>query len=149
MKLLSLISLFSLIFWLSNISYANTNDIVNISEVNVNTNSISGEQKISNLAQNYSLTLVENIQCRHCKNFKSTFDKFIEKYKFNSDIIQISPSNITKSHRKLMDIINAVPTVILFNKASDKSIIFSQGNVPLQHLEQTAIQVWDKLSQTN
>lgn len=123
-----------------------TDDITSRATVNAN-NNISTEQKISNLAQRYSLILVTDPRCRHCQSFKPTFYQFVEKYKFKSDVIQISMSNITQTYRRLINKIKAVPTVILLDQSGDQSTIFSQGNVSLQYLEQVAIQTCEKISQ--
>ncbi|BAG39532.1 hypothetical protein OTT_0074 [Orientia tsutsugamushi str. Ikeda] len=149
MKRLSLILLFpvSCILFI-NICCANSCNITDDkTSTTVNANNISTEQKISNLAQRYSLILVTDPRCRYCQSFKPTFYQFVEKYKFKNDVIQISMSNITQTYRRLINKIKAVPTVILLDQSGDQSTIFSQGNVSLQYLEQVAIQTCEKISQ--
>ncbi|KJV57140.1 conjugal transfer protein TraF [Orientia tsutsugamushi] len=151
MKRLSLILLFPVFCVLfTDICCANscniTDDTTSRATVNAN-NNISAEQKISNLAQRYSLILVTDPRCRYCQSFKPTFYQFVEKYKFKNDVIQISMSNITQTYRRLINKIKAVPTVILLDQSGDQSTIFSQGNVSLQYLEQVAIQACEKISQ--
>lgn len=151
MKRLSLILLFpvSCILFI-NICYANSCNITDDkTSTTFNANNISTEQKISNLAQRYSLILVTDPRCRHCQSFKPKFYQFVEKYKFKNDVIQISMSNITQTYRRLINKIKAVPTVILLDQSGDQSTIFSQGNVSLQYLEQVAIQISEKIPQTN
>ncbi|WP_371219885.1 conjugal transfer protein TraF [Orientia tsutsugamushi] len=150
MKRLSLILLFpvSCILFI-NICCANSCNIDDTISTTVNANNISTEQKISNLAQRYSLILVTDPRCRYCQSFKPTFYQFVEKYKFKNDVIQISMSNITQTYRRLINKIKAVPTVILLDQSGDQSTIFSQGNVSLQYLEQVAIQISEKIPQTN
>ncbi|KJV75328.1 conjugal transfer protein [Orientia tsutsugamushi] len=151
MKRLSLILLFpvSCILFI-NICYANSCNITDDkTSTTFNANNISTEQKISNLAQRYSLILVTDPRCRYCQSFKPTFYQFVEKYKFKNDVIQISMSNITQTYRRLINKIKAVPTVILLDQSGDQSTIFSQGNVSLQYLEQVAIQISEKIPQTN
>lgn len=153
MKRLSLILLFPVSCILfTDICCANscniTDDTTSRATVNAN-NNISTEQKISNLAQRYSLILVTDTRCRYCQSFKPTFYQFVEKYKFKNDVIQISMSNITQTYRRLINKIKAVPTVILLDQSGDQSTIFSQGNVSLQYLEQVAIQISEKIPQTN
>lgn len=150
MKRLSLILLFpvSCILFI-NICYANSCNITDDkTSTTFNANNISTEQKISNLAQRYSLILVTDPRCRYCQSFKPTFYQFVEKYKFKNDVIQISMSNITQTYRRLINKIKAVPTVILLDQSGDQSTIFSQGNVSLQYLEQVAIQISEKIPQT-
>ncbi|WP_371222653.1 conjugal transfer protein TraF [Orientia tsutsugamushi] len=150
MKRLSLILLFpvSCILFI-NICYANSCNITDDkTSTTFNANNISTEQKISNLAQRYSLILVTDPRCRYCQSFKPTFYQFVEKYKFKNDVIQISMSNITQTYRRLINKIKAVPTVILLDQSGDQSTIFSQGNVSLQYLEQVAIQIAEKIPQT-
>ncbi|SPR11413.1 conjugal transfer protein TraF [Orientia tsutsugamushi] len=154
MKRLSLILLFPVSCILfTDICCANscniTDDTTSRATVNANNNNISTEQKISNLAQRYSLILVTDPRCRHCQSFKPKFYQFVEKYKFKNDVIQISMSNITQTYRRLINKIKAVPTVILLDQSGDQSTIFSQGNVSLQYLEQVAIQISEKIPQTN
>ncbi|SPM45122.1 conjugal transfer protein [Orientia tsutsugamushi] len=149
MKRLSLILLFpvSCILFI-NICCANSCNITDDTiSTTVNANNISTDQKISNLAQRYSLILVTDPRCRYCQSFKPTFYQFVEKYKFKNDVIQISMSNITQTYRRLINKIKAVPTVILLDQSGDQSTIFSQGNVSLQYLEQVAIQTCEKISQ--
>lgn len=151
MKRLSLILLFpvSCILFI-NICCANSCNITDDTiSTTVNANNISTDQKISNLAQRYSLILVTDPRCRYCQSFKPTFYQFVEKYKFKNDVIQISMSNITQTYRRLINKIKAVPTVILLDQSGDQSTIFSQGNVSLQYLEQVAIQISEKIPQTN
>ncbi|KJV55700.1 conjugal transfer protein TraF [Orientia tsutsugamushi] len=156
MKRLSLILLFPVSCILfTDICCANscniTDDTTSRATVNANNNNnnnISTEQKISNLAQRYSLILVTDPRCRYCQSFKPTFYQFVEKYKFKNDVIQISMSNITQTYRRLINKIKAVPTVILLDQSGDQSTIFSQGNVSLQYLEQVAIQTSEKIVQT-
>lgn len=149
MKRLSLILLFpvSCILFI-NICCANSCNVTDDkTSTTFNANNISTEQKISNLAQRYSLILVTDPRCRYCQSFKPTFYQFVEKYKFKNDVIQISMSNITQTYRRLINKIKAVPTVILLDQSGDQSTIFSQGNVSLQYLEQVAIQTCEKISQ--
>ncbi|KJV53484.1 thioredoxin family protein [Orientia tsutsugamushi str. Gilliam] len=149
MKRLSLILLFPVSCILfTDICCANSCNITDDTiSTTVNANNISTEQKISNLAQRYSLILVTDPRCRYCQSFKPTFYQFVEKYKFKNDVIQISMSNITQTYRRLINKIKAVPTVILLDQSGDQSTIFSQGNVSLQYLEQVAIQTCEKISQ--
>lgn len=149
MKRLSLILLFPVFCILfTDICCANSCNITDDkTSTTVNANNISTEQKISNLAQRYSLILVTDPRCRHCQSFRPKFYQFVEKYKFKSDVIQISMSNITQTYRRLINKIKAVPTVILLDQSGDQSTIFSQGNVSLQYLEQVAIQICEKISQ--
>ncbi|WP_157866304.1 conjugal transfer protein TraF [Orientia tsutsugamushi] len=149
MKRLSLILLFPVSCILfTDICCANSCNITDDTiSTTVNANNISTEQKISNLAQRYSLILVTDPRCRYCQSFKPTFYQFVEKYKFKSDVIQISMSNITQTYRRLINKIKAVPTVILLDQSGDQSTIFSQGNVSLQCLEQVAIQACEKILQ--
>ncbi|WP_064643523.1 conjugal transfer protein TraF [Orientia tsutsugamushi] len=151
MKRLSLILLFPVSCILfTDICCANSCNITGDTiSTTVNANNISTEQKISNLAQRYSLILVTDPRCRYCQSFKPTFYQFVEKYKFKNDVIQISMSNITQTYRRLINKIKAVPTVILLDQSGDQSTIFSQGNVSLQYLEQVAIQISEKIPQTN
>lgn len=151
MKRLSLILLFPVFCVLfTDICCANSCNITDDTiSTTVNANNISTEQKISNLAQRYSLILVTDPRCRYCQSFKPTFYQFVEKYKFKNDVIQISMSNITQTYRRLINKIKAVPTVILLDQSGDQSTIFSQGNVSLQYLEQVAIQISEKIPQTN
>ncbi|WP_371253450.1 conjugal transfer protein TraF [Orientia tsutsugamushi] len=150
MKRLSLILLFPVSCILfTDICCANSCNITDDTiSTTVNANNISTEQKISNLAQRYSLILVTDPRCRYCQSFKPTFYQFVEKYKFKNDVIQISMSNITQTYRRLINKIKAVPTVILLDQSGDQSTIFSQGNVSLQYLEQVAIQTCEKIQQT-
>lgn len=149
MKRLSLILLFPVSCILfTDICCANSCNITDDkTATTVNANNISTEQKISNLAHRYSLILVTDPRCRHCQSFKPKFHQFVEKYKFKSDVIQISMSNITQTYRRLINKIKAVPTIILLDQSGDQSTIFSQGNVSLQYLEQVAIQTCEKISQ--
>ncbi|QES95890.1 conjugal transfer protein TraF [Orientia tsutsugamushi] len=150
MKRLSLILLFPVSCILLNICYANSCNITDDkTSTTFNANNISTEQKISNIAQRYSLILVTDPRCRYCQSFKPTFYQFVEKYKFKNDVIQISMSNVTQTYRRLINKIKAVPTVILLDQSGDQSTIFSQGNVSLQYLEQVAIQISEKIPQTN